>query len=184
VARGAVAAWCRPLRRRALPVVAVVIAAGALAACDEGAERSAACDGKREPDGRRSGEGRPTGDGLRSPEGLMIRDWLMALKRGDYGHAAMFFAPGAVIDQGRPFRLETRAAARLFNAGLPCHADLIALEDAGAAVLATFRLLPGPGGPCAGRVQVRYTIKRGRFTEWRQLPGERREPPEPAGPVV
>jgi hypothetical protein len=152
------------MKRGALVLVAVVLAAlGLGAGCDDSEERSA-------PE-----------TGLRSPEGLMIRDWLMAVKRGDYGQAATFFARGAIIDQGQPFRLETRAAARLFNAGLPCHADLIALDDEGAKVLATFRLLPGPGGPCEGRVQVRYTIVDGRFTEWRQLPGTA---PEPSGPVV
>jgi hypothetical protein len=110
--------------------------------------------------------------GVHSPEGVMIRDWLMAVKNGDYDHAADFFAPGAIIDQGRPFRLETHAAARLFNAGLPCHADLIALRNEKRTVLATFRLLPGPGGPCEGRVKVRYTIEDGRFTEWRQFSGD------------
>ena len=56
----------------------------------------------------------------------------------------------------------------------------LALRDEGAKVLATFRLTPGPGGPCRGRVQVRYTIVGGRFTEWRQLDTE----PAPEGPVV
>jgi hypothetical protein len=120
-------------------------------------------------------------EGLRSPEGVMIRDWLMAVAHGDFGQAATFFAPGAIIDQGRPFRLPNAAAARIFNAGLPCHADLIQLEDEGAKVLATFRLTPGPGGPCHGRVQVRYTIVHGKFKEWRQL-GSGDE--EPVGPVV
>ena len=148
-------------------VAVVLVALSLLAGCDED-------DEQRPPPPRPE-------TGLRSPEGLMIRDWLMAVKRADYGLAATFFAPGAIIDQGRPFRLETRAAARLFNAGLPCHADLIELEDEGAKVLATFRLTPGPGGPCEGRVKVRYTIVDGRFTEWRQLPGTE---PEPSGPVV
>ncbi|MBA3264613.1 MAG: hypothetical protein H0T69_19520 [Thermoleophilaceae bacterium] len=122
----------------------------------------------------------PPQQGLRSPEGLMIRDWLMAVKHGDFGQAATFFAPGAIIDQGRAFRLPNAAAARIFNAGLPCSADLIGLEDEGAKVLATFRLTPGPGGPCRGRVQVRYTIVDGKFKEWRQLgTGE-----ELQGPVV
>ena len=122
----------------------------------------------------------PQRTGVRTAEGLMIRDWLMAVQHGDFGRAATFFAPGAVIDQGRPYRLRNRAAARLFNATLPCHADLIALRDEGAKVLATFRLTPGPGGPCRGRVQVRYKIVGGRFTEWRQLDTE----PAPEGPVV
>jgi hypothetical protein len=111
-------------------------------------------------------------EGVHSPEGVMIRDWLLAVQNGDYDHAADFFAPGAIIDQGRPFRLRTRAQARLFNETLPCHADLVGLADRGGQVLATFRLKPGPGGPCKGRVQVRYTIVDGRFTEWRQRSGD------------
>jgi len=133
-----------------------------------------------------SGESKPAPQpqvqtGLRSPEGVMIRDWLMAVAHGDFGQAATFFAPGAIIDQGHPFRLPNAAAARIFNAGLPCHADLIGLEDEGAKVLATFRLTPGPGGPCRGRVQVRYTIVNGKFKEWRQLDSGNAAP---EGPVV
>ena len=153
------------MRSAALTLVALALMAG----CDDDASEPAPAP-------------RPqVQQGLRSPEGLMIRDWLMAVKRGDYGQAATFFAPGAIIDQGRPFRLPDAAAARIFNAGLPCGADLVALDDEGAKVLATFRLGPGPGGPCRGRVQVRYTIKGGRFTEWRQLGTE---PPDDTGPVV
>ncbi len=134
-------------RRLGLLLVAVVLAL--TAACED--------------------ETRAPSDGVHSPEGVMIRDWLLAVKNGDYDHAADFFAPGAIIDQGRPFRLRNRAQARLFNETLPCHADLVGLADRGDQVLATFRLEAGPGGPCKGRVQVRYTIVDGRFTEWRQL---------------
>jgi hypothetical protein len=109
--------------------------------------------------------------GIHSPEGVMIRDWLMAVEHYDFSHAADFFAPGAIIDQsGPPYRLRDRRAARLFNSTLPCRAELIALSDEGAKVLATFRLEPGLGGSCSGRARVRYTIVDGRFTEWRQLP--------------
>jgi hypothetical protein len=143
------------MRRAAIALVAVA----ALANCGGGSE-----------------------DGIHSPEGVMIRDWLMAVEHYDFGRAAAFFAPGAIIDQGRPFRLPNAAAARIFNAGLPCHADLIALkEEKDAKVLATFRLRTGPGGPCRGRVKVRYTIKHGKFTEWRQLPTPE---PAPTGPAV
>jgi hypothetical protein len=45
-------------------------------------------------------------------------------------------------------------------------------------VLATFKLRKGPGGPCSGLVKVRYTIEKGKFTEWRQLPES------PGGPVT
>jgi hypothetical protein len=123
-------------------------------------------------------------DGLHSPEGVMIRDWLMAVDHYDFGRAASFFAPGAIIDQGRPIRLPDAAAARIWNEGLPCHADLIALKEEGSAkVLATFSLRAGPGGPCRGEVKVRYTIKRGKFTEWRQLP-KREGEPSVTGPAV
>jgi hypothetical protein len=114
-------------------------------------------------------------------EERVIRGWLLALGRDDYDGAADFFAPGAIVDQGRPFRLPSRAAARMFNAGLPCRADLADVDDEpGPKSLASFRLRAGPGGPCSGIVKVRFTIREGRFTEWRQL----QEAPEPSGPVV
>ena len=147
-------------------LVVIALAAALLAGCDDDAQP----------------EAKPN-TGVRSPEGVMIRDWLMSVAHGDFGRAATFFAPGAIIDQGRPFRLRHRAAARLCHQTLPCHADLVALEDAGAKLLATFDLTPGPGGPCHGRVQVRYTIVHGRFTEWRQLPSGQ-EAPAPGGPVA
>jgi hypothetical protein len=114
-------------------------------------------------------------------EKRVIRGWLLALQRDDYTGAADFFARGALIDQGEPYRLRGPAAARIFNASLPCRADLAGVEDErGPRSLASFRLREGPGGPCSGIVKVRFTIREGKFTEWRQLPEE----PEPTGPVV
>jgi hypothetical protein len=111
-------------------------------------------------------------------EKRVIRGWLLALQRDDYVEAANYFAVGAIIDQGDPFRLRSPAAARIFNASLPCRADLAEVEDEpGPRSLASFRLREGPGGPCSGIVKVRFTIREGKFTEWRQLP-------EPTGPVV
>ena len=111
-------------------------------------------------------------------EKRVIRGWLLALGRDDYVGAGDYFAVGAIIDQGDPFRLPSRAAARIFNASLPCRADLAGVDDEpGPKSLASFRLREGPGGPCSGIVKVRFTIREGKFTEWRQLP-------EPTGPVV
>jgi hypothetical protein len=115
-------------------------------------------------------------DPLRSYEGRVIRGWLLALERQDYEQAAYYFAPGVLIDQGRPYRLRTSKQAIAFNASLPCRADLVRLKGRGAHVLATFTLREGPGGPCSGQVKVRYTIRKGKFTEWRQLPDASPEP--------
>jgi len=122
---------------------------------------------------------KPKADPLHSYNGRVIRGWLLALERQDYEQAAYYFAPGAIIDQGHPFRLRTAKQARNFNASLPCRAELIALKDEGRPVLATFRLHKGPGGACSGLVKVRYTIRKGKFTEWRQLPNIRNGPAPP-----
>ena len=122
---------------------------------------------------------KPKADPLHTYQGRVIRGWLLALERQDYEQAAYYFAPGAIIDQGHPFRLRTAKDARNFNASLPCRAELIGLKDEGRRVLATFELHKGPGGGCSGLVKVRYTIREGKFTEWRQLPNIRNEPAPP-----
>jgi hypothetical protein len=114
----------------------------------------------------------PKPDPLHTYEGRVIRGWLLALDRQDYEQAAYYFAPGAIIDQGHPYRLRDQSAARAFNASLPCRADLVDLKHERGRVLASFRLRRGPGGDCSGVVKVRYTIRKGKFTEWRQLPSE------------
>ena len=126
-----------------------------------------------------SGEPAEKPDPLHTYNGRVIRGWLLSLERQDYEQAAYYFAPNALIDQGRPYRLKSKSEAFSFNAGLPCRADLIRLQGGGHAhhVLATFRLRKGPGGPCSGLTRVRYTIEKGKFTEWRQLPDS------PDGPV-
>src|SRR4051794_16426981 len=118
-------------------------------------------------------------DPLHTYNGRVIRGWLLSLEREDYGQAAYYFAANALIDQGHPYRLKTQSDAVAFNAALPCRADLIRMAGGGRShhVLATFRLRRGPGGRCSGLTRVRYTIRNGKFTEWRQLP-------EPEGPEV
>ena len=163
-----------PLYVRPARLIAVLIALAAFAGCDS--------ESDSEPRSQASPrtQSAPDDGGTRSDEGRVIRDWLLALERSDYGQAATYFARGALIDQGRPFRLRNRAAARIFNATLPCRARLVKLDDEGRRVLASFRLSAGPGGPCDGVVQVRFTFNaNGQFTEWRQLPGgnQGQEPP-------
>jgi hypothetical protein len=116
-----------------------------------------------------SGEhhGRPPSDRA------VIAAWLKALNAHDYRRAASFFARGAIVDQGQAVRLPDRAAAIEFNRGLPCRGKLTGVEDEGETSLGTFALIAGSGGPganCDGSARVRFTIERGRFKEWRQLP--------------
>jgi hypothetical protein len=117
-------------------------------------------------------------------EERVIHGWLLALDREDFEGAAYYFARHALIDQGEPYRLNGPNAARTFNASLPCRADLVDVEDEpGPKSLASFRLRRGPGGPCSGIVKVRFTIREGKFTEWRQLPEEPEPAPQP-GEIV
>ena len=102
--------------------------------------------------------------------GRVIRGWLLALERQDYEQAAYYFAPGAIIDQGHPFRLRTREAGAELQRepALPRGADRA--EGRGSPGARHLQLHQGPGGGCSGLVKVRYTIREGKFTEWRQLP--------------
>jgi len=139
-----------------------LVAAFLLAACDSDDSRSAA-----KPD----------------PQAREVRDWIEDLNRGDYGDAAKHFAPNALVDQGIPFRLKTPKAARLFNATLPCQAEVVGVEHEGERLLVSFRLRTGPGGPCQGIVKVRFSFEGMRFSEFLQLPGEGDEPPLPGESV-
>jgi hypothetical protein len=109
----------------------------------------------------------------------VIRAWVQAVDRADYDTAASFFAPNAIVQQVDTFRLPDHKAAVDFNSGLPCRADLTRVRDEGRTTVGTFRLRQGPGGPganCGSTVSVRFRLRKGRFTEWRQLP-ERGLPP-------
>ena len=116
-------------------------------------------------------------------EERVIRGWLLALGRDDYDGAAHYFAPGALIDQGDPYRLRGPSAARIFNASLPCRADLARVRDEpGPRSLASFRLRAGPGGPCTGIVKVRFTIGAGGVASAvPAAPPRPRPPPPPRG---
>ena len=82
-------------------------------------------------------------DPLHSYEGRVIRGWLLSLERQDYSQAAYYFAPNALIDQGRPYRLRTESEALAFNASLPCRADLVRLKGEGRAPRARDLLAAG-----------------------------------------
>jgi hypothetical protein len=121
-----------------------------------------------------SGDGDHRGPAPRTrSDRAVIAAWLKALNARDYSRAAGFFARGAIVDQGQALRLPDRAAAIEFNRSLPCRGRLTAVKDEGHTSLGTFALVAGSGGPganCNGSARVRFTIDRGRFKEWRQLP--------------
>lgn len=158
---------------RPAQLIALCVLLVALAGCDSGSDDAA--------EERPRPEAAPGQEPARPSERRVIRNWLAALNRGDYESAADFFAPDALVDQGLAYRLPDRTAARTFNSGLPCRADLADLDDAGRRAVASFRLRAGPGGPCSGIVQVRFAFdRRGKFTEFRQLEGQELRPGESA----
>jgi hypothetical protein len=105
-----------------------------------------------------------------APNRDVIRGWLAALNAGDYVAAGSYFAKDALIEQSGAYRLHTQDEAEEFNRELPCRADLGEVKDEGKTSVAVFHLRAGPGGPCHGSTRVRFTIKKGHFKEWRQLP--------------
>ena len=76
-------------------------------------------------------ERRPGRAGAEAGTSRPIRDWSKAVNAERYERAASFFAPGAIVDQGREFRLENRAGAVAFNRSLPCKADVTDVDGEG-----------------------------------------------------
>lgn len=100
-----------------------------------------------------------------------IRAWNAALNAGRFEKAASYFATGAIVEQVDEIRLRDRRAAIAFNRSLPCRAEVTDVDDERRTTLVTFRLLPGRGGACRGGgvARVRFRVRDGKFTEWRQL---------------
>ena len=80
-----------------------------------------------------------------------IRSWSAAVNRGTYRVAAAFFAPDAIIEQGRVFRLPGRSAAIAFNKGLPCRADVRARRTGRTCAAKSGRSGPVSSRRCASR---------------------------------
>lgn len=108
-------------------------------------------------------------------EAQVIDEWAMTLREGDVDAAARFFAIPSVAENGPvPIRIRDLNDARLFNASLPCGAELTNATPEGDFIVATFRLTerPGPGscGPGAGATaQTAFVIEEGKITEWRRV---------------
>ena len=141
---------------------AVVVALAALAVAGCGG-------GDKAPRDTRAPAPQSASPGKTPSDAAAIRDWIRSMNAGEYDRAASWFAKNAIVEQVTEMRMRTHEDAETFLRGLPCHADVTKIVDEGRTDLASFRLRRGPGGPCKGRARVRFTIKHGKFTEWRQL---------------
>ena len=124
----------------------------------------------------------------------VLEGWAAALRRGDPGRAARYFAVPAIVAQSMTVQLQTRAQVRKFNDELPCGAKLLAVQHDGRYIVGTFRLTARPGHTCttAGQLaRVAFVIRAHHFTEWRQVPDtpgaspgpdEPEDAPTPGGP--
>jgi hypothetical protein len=105
----------------------------------------------------------------------VIDDWAKTLSEGDVDAAARYFAIPSVAENGPTLiRIRDLDDARLFNATLPCGAELVRAEPEGDFVIATFRLTERPGpGTCGegtgGAAQTAFVIEDGRIAEWRRV---------------
>ena len=141
---------------------ALLLTAAAFAGCGGGEERA-------EPGPRLDTRVPPADE-------RVIRAWSAALNAGEFERAAGYFAIGAVIDQGRRFRLSSFAAAVGWNASLPCRGRVRELLRVRDATIARFRLSEGHRGDCreGGEATVRFVIRDGRIRVFEQFA-------EPAG---
>jgi hypothetical protein len=108
----------------------------------------------------------------------VIDEWATELTEGDIDAAAARFAIPSVAANGVVIEIRDLDDARLFNASLPCGAELVAARPEGEFVIATFRLSERPGpGTCGSGVgetaRTAFAIDaEGKITEWRRvLPG-------------
>jgi hypothetical protein len=108
-------------------------------------------------------------------EARVIDEWARTLREGDVDGAARYFAIPSVAENGPTLiRIRDLDDARLFNATLPCGAELVRAEPAGDFVVATFRLTERPGpGTCGdgvgGQAQTAFVIEDGQIAEWRRV---------------
>jgi hypothetical protein len=105
----------------------------------------------------------------------VIDGWVTALRRGDVGGAAGYFAIPSVAENGPLLvHIRTLRDARRFNESLPCGARLVRAETAGRFTTATFRLTERPGlgicGPGTGTLaETSFVIRDGKIVQWRRV---------------
>lgn len=133
-----------------------------------------ACGGGGDSASTTSTESAVSGDA--NPADVQIIDgWVTALRHGDVNAAAGYFAIPSVAENGPTLiEIRDREDARLFNASLPCGAELVRAVPEGDFVVATFELTerPGPGSCGSGTgaaAQTAFVIEDSRIVEWRRV---------------
>src|SRR6476620_10692501 len=102
----------------------------------------------------------------------VIRGWTDAQRASDVDRATSYFALPAVVQNGSPpEQLPSRAAARDFNASLPCGAVLLRTSAATQPgfTVATFRLVDRPGQRCDGtgnQARTAFGVRAGKIQAW------------------
>jgi hypothetical protein len=158
---------------RVLPA-AVVVCALLIAACGQSGKKQTSTS---QPAPKQT----PASVPVRKGDEKVIRAWNKAENAGDYKKAASYFAKNAIVIQSYILQLINRHLAEEWNSGLPCRADITFIQGEQATTLVGFDLRKGPTGACkeGGSAQVRFTIRGGLITQWRQLP-ESEQAPSPA----
>src|SRR5215210_958728 len=103
----------------------------------------------------------------------ILRGWGEALRRDRGARAARFFTVPAVVSQGDVLTLRTSAAVKAFNAGFPCGARLLHVQEEGRFLIGTFELTRRPAHECSARgelLRVAFAVRKGKIAEWREVP--------------
>jgi hypothetical protein len=139
----------------------------------------------------------PTGVRASPMDVAVIRAWSDALRRGDVGTAARYFALPSVMINGIGsggaavvITIDTLVEAEAANATLPCGARFISADQRGRYVNALFRLTgrPGLGGSTCGgggglTARTNFVIARGRIVEWVRAPDDPGDNGTPRAPA-
>jgi hypothetical protein len=181
----------RAMRARAAVLVAVA-AALATAGCGGGSGRTPTRTGSTGGQSTRPAEpnfpaleetGRPA-----DPAAVrVIRSWTDAQRASDVKRATSYFTVPALVENGTAQELDSRAAVRAFNAGLPCGAVLLRTSASARRgfTVATFRLVNRPGQKCDGignQARTAFEIHAGKIRAWVRLTDRRSQggAPQPA----
>jgi hypothetical protein len=181
----------RAMRARAAVLVAVA-AALATAGCGGGSGRTPTRTGST--GGQSTAPAEPNFPALEEtgrpadPAAVrVIRSWTDAQRASDVKRATSYFTVPALVENGTAQELDSRAAVRAFNAGLPCGAVLLRTSASARRgfTVATFRLVNRPGQKCDGvgnQARTAFEIHAGKIRAWVRLTDRRSQggAPQPA----